>query len=78
MSPEARAALQRRLAEVAAAKEAQPAVVHAAPLVETTPAMVETKAEVIPLVETRHGKHRDSEAHRLKMRERMRAKRASK
>lgn len=38
---------------------------------------VETAAAVLARVETRHGKHKDAEAHRVAMRARMRAKRAS-
>ena len=65
--PRLNCTVARRLAEVAARQ--------AAPAVETlTSALVET-SKPAPVVETRHGRHRDPDAHRERMREHMRRKR---
>lgn len=43
----------------------------------STNILMETDKVVLARVETRHGKHKDAEAHKIKMRDRMRAKRAT-
>lgn len=76
MSPEARAALQRRLAEVAAAKPAVSTkqVVHAPLAVANATDPVANAVANI----SRHGKYADLEKRRAYMRDLMRKKRAPK